>query len=152
MEAATEEAADEEIARRQLRSPIDGVVDRVLAQVGEWVQPGQPIVEIVRLNRLRVETSLNAYEVSPREVAVGQPVEIEIQIGPRQVEKFTGKVGFVSNVVVADRYRVWVEFDNRKVGDFWAVSPGLQAVMTIQLRDLGGPISPVSAPKAARGN
>jgi macrolide-specific efflux system membrane fusion protein len=147
-EAMAEEAADEEIARRRLLSPIGGVVDRVLAQVGEWVQPGQPIVEVVRLDKLRLETSLDPYDVSPREI-VGRQVEIEVPVGGGQVEKFTGKIGFVSPVVIADRYRATVDFDNRKVDNFWAVTPGLQATMKIKLLPAGRQLSGAPVSKSA---
>ncbi len=113
------------------------MVDRVLVKESEWVQPGQPVVELVRIDRLRLEAFLNAYEVSPREVD-GQPVVIEVPVrgvnGKEKLEKFTGVISFVSPVVVADgAYRVSVEFENRKDGNHWAVQPGLTANMSIKL-------------------
>ena len=131
------DAADHEISRRRVVAPMDCMVDRVLVKESEWVQPGQPVVELVRIDRLRLEAFLNAYEVSPREVD-GQPVVIEVPVrganGKEKMEKFTGVISFVSPVVVADgAYRVSVEFENRKDGNHWAVQPGLTANMSIKL-------------------
>ncbi|HTN77729.1 MAG TPA: HlyD family efflux transporter periplasmic adaptor subunit [Pirellulaceae bacterium] len=140
------DVGNNEIERRKIIAPMDCVVDRVLVKPAEWVQPGQPIVELVRIDRLRVEAFLNAYEVSPRELA-GREVEIEIPTrgrdGQPKIEKFSGKIGFVSNVVVADgAYRVTVDFDNRKEEDYWVVQPGLTANMMIKLG--AGASTPVS--------
>ncbi len=94
-------------------------------------------MELVRVDRLRLEAFLNAYEVSPQEVD-GRPVVIEVPVrgvdGKEKIEKFTGVISFVSNVVVADgAYRVMVEFENRKDGNHWAVQPGLTANMSIKI-------------------
>lgn len=139
-------ATDIEIERRKVTAPIDCIVDRVLVHEGEWVQPGQPVAELVRLDQLRVEAYLNAYEVSPREVK-GRQVTIDVRTvdgqGQEKVEQFTGHVGFVSPVVVADgAYRVTVDFNNRADGDHWAVQPGMTANMTIKLT--GATTLPVS--------
>lgn len=134
VKGATVEAADNEIERRKLVSPIDGIVDHVMVHAGEWVQPGQPVMELVRVDRLRVEAFLNAYEVSPREVE-GRRVMIEIPVGNGKTEQFQGHIEFVSSQVVADgAYRVWMEFDNRKdEHNQWVVRPGLTATMRIDL-------------------
>lgn len=134
---AAVDAADIEISRRKVVAPIDCMVDRLLVKQSEWVQPGQPVAELVRIDRLRVEAFLNAYEVSPREI-VGRQVTIEVPTrgtdGKEHIEEFTGKIDFISPVVVADgAYRVTVEFDNRQEGEHWAVQPGMTANMTIKL-------------------
>lgn len=155
---AAVKAAENEIDRRRIVAPIDGEVDHVMIKKGEWVQPGQPAIEIVRLDRLRVEAFLNAYDVSPREVK-GRPVIIEVPNAYRDSEgnpvseRFEGTIGFVSNQIVSDgAYRVWVEFENRRTVingiEDWAVRPGMTANMTVSLA--GGarqvPLAPASRP------
>jgi multidrug resistance efflux pump len=135
------DAAELEIERRKIRAPVDGVVDRILVRPGEWMQPGQPLIEIARIDKLRVEAFLNAYEVSPRDVE-GRNVTIDGPVANGEKETFTGKIGFVSSVVVADgAYRVWVEFDNRKVGNYWVVRPGLTANMAIHVDEQTTPVA-----------
>lgn len=136
---AAVKAADNEIRRRKIVAPLDAVVDHVMADVGEWLQPGQPVIELVRIDKLRVEAFLNASDVTPSEI-VGRPVVIEIAVkkpGSNEiiVERFDSKVSFVSSQIVADgSYRISTDFDNRKVGDNdWAVRPGMIANMAIKV-------------------
>lgn len=145
-------AAENEIRRRKLVAPIDAIVDQRLGDVGEWVQPGQPVMELVRIDKLRVEAFLSAAEVAPIEV-VGRPVTIEITVkdpksNKQKVEKFESKITFVSSQIVADgSFRVATDFENRKVGDDWAVRPGMVGNMTIKLVGSAG-----QTPLAAPGN
>ena len=147
---AAVKAAENEIRLRKIVAPMDAIIDHVMASEGEWVQPGQPVFELVRVDRLRVEAFLNATEISPHEVE-GQPVVIEIQVRDPKTkqlhyEKFESKITFVSRQVVSDgAYRIATDFDNRKYGNGWAVSPGLTANMTIKL---ASGVEPVAAPAA----
>ena len=64
------------IGRRRDPAPADqvshhGRSGRSHFRAGEWVEPGNPCVRIVRLDRLRIEGFLNVKDFSPSEV--GQP-------------------------------------------------------------------------------
>ncbi len=43
------------VERHQLIAPFDGVISRKLTEVGEWVQTGTPVVELVETGHLRVD-------------------------------------------------------------------------------------------------
>ena len=58
-------------------APFKGEVVEVYKKVGEWVQPGEPIVHLVRLDRVRVKGFVYAKSASPTEV-IGKPVEITV--------------------------------------------------------------------------
>ena len=45
-------AAEIGVERRILRAPFSGVVLKVKKHVGEWVAAGEPIVELIRVDRL----------------------------------------------------------------------------------------------------
>ncbi|MDZ4821524.1 MAG: HlyD family efflux transporter periplasmic adaptor subunit, partial [Planctomycetota bacterium] len=55
-------SAEIDVRRRQTVAPFDGMVVQVKKQRGEWVNPGDTILRIMRLDRLRVETFLPARE------------------------------------------------------------------------------------------
>lgn len=126
-------AADTAIARRQIKAPIGGMIVEVKRKLGEWVQPGEAVVRLVRLDRLRVEGFLNASEFNPHEV-MNRPVLVEVQLARDRVEQFRGKVTFVNPLVEADgEFRVWAEVVNRTEEGQWLLLPGLNADMTIEV-------------------
>jgi len=76
------------LAETTITSPIDGVVSQTIADAGERVQPGQPIV-VVHDPR-EVWISANIEETYIRKVRDGQPVTITVDAYPHQT--FHGKV------------------------------------------------------------
>jgi multidrug resistance efflux pump len=128
------EAADLSIERRQIRAPFDGVVTNVYRHPGEWVAPGDPVIKVIQVDRLRIEGSLSASEYDPPEID-GRPVTIEAELAHGRKVKFTGKVVFVSPLVsLAGDYAVFAEVNNRQENGLWVLSPGLSATMTIHLK------------------
>jgi multidrug resistance efflux pump len=126
-------ATDLEIARRQIVAPLDGVIVQVSKHKGEWVQPGDPVLRMVRMDKLRIEGFLNAQEYAPIDVA-DRPVTIEVNLTRGRVEKFTSKIEFVSSLVEASgEYRIWAEVDNRLERNHWVLRPGMLAEMSITL-------------------
>ena len=137
------------VTRRLVKSPIDGVVERRYKEVGEWVQPGEAIMQVIRMDRLRIEGFVIATKVAPAAI-VGRQVRVEVafqEIGAGKVaakgdkdpllRPFEGKVQFVSNQVQAGgEYKVWAEVKNRQTPDgHWVLRPGMVATMKIILAD-----------------
>jgi len=125
-------AADEAVRRRQITAPVDGVIHEIYRQAGEWVNPGDPVLRIVRVDRLRIEGFLNVTEISPIEV-IDRPVAVQVELARGQKARFEGRVVYVSQLVQAGgQYRVWAEVENRSVNKQWLLRPGLTAEMTIR--------------------
>jgi len=130
------ESAEENLQRHQITAPLDAEVVTLYRHAGEWVEPGDPVMHLVRMNRLRIEGFLDAAQTAPGEVA-GQPVAVSVPLARGSVAKFTGKVVFVSPLVQAGgAYKVWAAVENQpepRTG-LWLLRPGLSAKMTIQLK------------------
>lgn len=147
-------AADNEIRRRKLTSPVDGVVIQVFKRVGDWAQPGDAIMEIVRMNKVEVDGMVLAEETSPAEI-FGKPVTIYVELpGPANKNKphmVKGHITFASQVVNGTgsnrNFRVSTEIDNEQVDGFWVIQPGSQARMVI---DLNGQAAPRPTPPALK--
>lgn len=52
---AERESTDERLIRHAVRAPFSGVISRKLTEVGQWVVPGTPVLELVELENLRIE-------------------------------------------------------------------------------------------------
>jgi multidrug resistance efflux pump len=121
------------VARRQIVSPLAGVVVNILHEKGEWVAAGEAVLQVVRIDRLRVEGFLNSTEVGPEEIT-GRPVSVEVQLVGGRTAKFVGDVVFVSPLVQAgDKYRVRAEVENRTENGSPLLRPGMTATMNIGL-------------------
>ena len=52
--------AEHELTRRSVVAPFAGYVETRISQLGEWVQAGTPILQLVQLDKLRVEGDIDA--------------------------------------------------------------------------------------------
>lgn len=128
------DAAQENIDRRQIKAPLDGIVVDLKHHEGEWVQPGDTVLRLLRVDRLRIEGFLKASEFDPVELA-NRPVTVTVTLAHDRQEKFQGKVIFVNpSVEAGGEFRVRVEVLNRKENEFWLLRPGQTAEMTIHLK------------------
>lgn len=146
--AAEVEAADKNIERRQIIAPVDGEVVELLKHEGEWVNPGDPVVRVVRFDTLRIEGFLNAREYDPSDV-VRRPVTVEVELARGRVVQFSGYISYIESMVQANGdYRVWAEVTNRREHDQWLLRPGMSASMTIDVSQ--GPIQLTRRPTTQR--
>jgi len=124
------------LLRHQVRAPINGMILEVFREPGEWVNPGDAVVRLVRIDRLRIEGQVKVTDYNRSEIA-HRPVTVEVKLasgGQIQTEKFNGKITFANpQIQGTDEYRVWAEVANRQVDGEWLLQPGLNAVMTIHL-------------------
>ncbi|MEN6404974.1 MAG: HlyD family efflux transporter periplasmic adaptor subunit [Thermoguttaceae bacterium] len=128
------QAADAELKNYRLVSPLNGVVIELSRREGEWVQAGDPIMRLLRLDRLRVEGFLNAKEYSPAELE-NRPVQIVATLDRGRQETFSGKIVFVKPLVQAgNEFLVRAEVQNRQQDNAWVLRPGMNVDMTIELK------------------
>lgn len=131
---AKAEQAQNDVRLHQVQAPLAGEVAESYVQVGEWVEPGKPIVRIVRLDRLRVEGFVHVRDALPGEIA-GRPVKVSVVLARGERREFAGRITYVSSLVQAGGdYRVWAEVENRREQDQWLLRPGLEAEMTLEDR------------------
>jgi multidrug resistance efflux pump len=128
------DAAAEKVERHHVKSPLDGQVQKINRHLGEWVQAGDPVIRVVRVNRLRVEGFLNSSKFAPWEIS-GRPVTIKVVFARGRVETFKGKIVFVDPMVQAGgQYLVRAVVDNREELGQWLLRAGMNAEITIQLK------------------
>jgi len=122
---AEEKAA--ELATYQVTCPLDGVVTRVLKHDGEAVQQGDPILQIVRTDTVRVEGFVHVADALRMKVGSAVRVRLggEAQSGQARLDVsrlpanvrgrvFEGKVGFIDVTanLTTHQVRVWAEVPN----------------------------------------
>lgn len=120
--------AEHQLTKRAIHSPISGVVVDVLKHAGEWVEPGETVVRIVRMDQLRVEGFLSAQQANAE--LVGQAATVHVKLNQDETREVPGEVTFVSPEIhpVNGMVRVWVDIENDKA----VFRPGLQATIKIK--------------------
>ncbi len=113
---------------RQILAPLSGVVVDVAKRPGEWVEAGEKVLRIVRMDRLRAEGFVQA--ASATRITHRAPAQIIVELPGQGARELSGEIVFVSPEVnpVNGQVRVWAEFDNHKS----LIRPGLRGTMTIR--------------------
>jgi len=129
------QTAREKVRRHRITAPLAGIVVQVARHGGEWVRPGDTVVRVLRLDRLRAEgfVKLAALQRDP----LGYPVKLIVDLPGAGIvnsgaAEFDGKVVFVNPEVdpVNAQVRVWAEVENRQL----RLRPGMRARMLIESR------------------
>jgi len=71
-----------------IKAPISGYIAQKSIQLGDWIQPGQPLFAIVPLHRIYVEANFKETELG--DIRLGQPATIEADVYSNHV--YHGKV------------------------------------------------------------
>lgn len=113
LKQAEQAVAQQVVDRRQIVSPLDGVVVQLHCRRGEWVKPGDPVLRVVRIDRMRAEAFVPAGQASGD--WIGRSVRFVRATGSAEGDVFEGKLTFVSPEIdpVNGQIRVWAEFENR---------------------------------------
>lgn len=151
------DATDIELAKKKVDAPIQGQIVEVYKHMGEWVQPGDPVVRLVRLDKVRVEGFVYAAEAGRSDVE-GKPVKVKVYLPGEKETVLNGRVDYVSPLIEGSgrnrQYRIWAEVENPIVDDNFLIQPGASAELHIDIlaAKLPAPAAaPASAPPALNG-
>ena len=123
------DAAAQKLARHGIYAPFPGMVAEIQRFRGEWVEPGQTVVRMIRIDRLKAEGFVDATGI--KSDLRGMQVQLTVELTPGAEETYSGKIVYVSAEVepVSRQSRVWAEIDNKDR----RLKPGLPATMQIKL-------------------
>ncbi len=113
--------------RRRIVAPITGVVVQWKKNQGEWLEPGTPVVRVIRLHKLRAEGFAPAAAL-PLE-AIGRSVTFTVDQPGQTAAKYAGELMFISPEIdpVNNQVRFWAEVDNTQL----QLRPGQNGVLVI---------------------
>ncbi|MBS0206526.1 MAG: efflux RND transporter periplasmic adaptor subunit [Planctomycetes bacterium] len=116
-----------QLERRRIKAPFPGMVVQWKRQRGEWVEPGTPVVRMIRLNRLRAEAFVSATQL-PLDL-VGRSATVIVDLPGKPNSKFEGRLTFVDPEIdpVNAQVRIWVEVNNSNM----ILRPGQTVSLTI---------------------
>jgi RND family efflux transporter MFP subunit len=86
---------NQQLAMYKLKSPINGVIDDVMAKEGEMGSPGMPSIKVVNLNTLKIEANLA--EANVDKVKIGNKAEVSFPDLGKTIQSTVKNVGKVIN-------------------------------------------------------
>lgn len=118
--------AQELLDRHRVIAPAPGIVVSLEKRLGEWVEPGSPLLKLVRTDRLRIEGFIKAQAALPE--LMGRTATILVE-NDQSKQTIKGQVTFVSPEAnpVNSQVRIFLEVDNQ-TGD---LRPGLRVQANI---------------------
>lgn len=127
------DAAQMKIDRRTIRAPWDGIVMDVQREQQEWVNPGDTIVRLARLDALNVEGTVQLAHHSPAELA-GCEVTVIAEAGRGRKVEATGRiVNVYPEVIAGQKIAVRAEVVNHEENGQWLIFPRMKSRMIIHL-------------------
>lgn len=123
--------AEQEIQRYQITSKTMANVQAIYRREGEWVKAGDPVMRLVRMDRLRVEAQLPSDQYNREDVHSHQ-VTVEFERARGEKVSFTGKIIYTGLRETASKMiQVRAEVDNQVVADHWVLHPGADVTLII---------------------
>lgn len=85
---AEEKREQARLERHRLTAPFAGIVSRKLVEQGEWIQPGQAVVELVALDALRIDFQ------APQSVytKIGDSTRLRVRLDALPGRQFDGRI------------------------------------------------------------
>lgn len=103
--------ARQQLADTAVYAPLDGIVQQKRASVGEYLAAGAPVVDIVRMNPLRLQAEVPERDAGT--VRFGQNVRVTVE-GDANV--YLGQIKRLSPVITAQNRMLMVEADVQNDG------------------------------------
>lgn len=125
-----------QIRNRKLRSPMDGFIDEIYQNEGQWLREGDQVLHILRLDKVQVTGAIDAERFSPEDVD-GKPVVVTVTRPGYDPIELQGKVVYVRQVVESGHYYFYADVDNQTVKnpqtnkEYWVLNPG--SLVTVEI-------------------
>lgn len=132
----SQELANLNLQKTRVISPVNGIINKKLVNIGELVNPGTPLFSIIDLNNLWIKIYVPEKDLS--KIKLGQKVKIKAD--PFNDKEFEGEIVYISNKaeftpkniqVKEDRLNIVFEvkikiYDNEKL-----LKPGMYAEVSL---------------------
>jgi multidrug efflux pump subunit AcrA (membrane-fusion protein) len=131
VEKAKVSMAEQKLKRLQIPSPLNAVVSDVFAQKGAWINAGDPVAQVTRMDLLRVDFRLDAKKYNPSDL-VDRKLVVTLELAGGEKVEFPGKIAVVSPIVQRSFYMAKCEIENRQEKGQWLLRPGLSVEARMQ--------------------
>ena len=125
---AMRDGVAERVKRLQVIAPFDGVVIAKLTEVGQWLEPGSPVVEAI--SRGEIDAVIDVSERYVNALSVGQEIDVIVDaLG----ERYTGRLVSINprGAEAARTFPIEVRLDDRS----GSLKPGMTVTAEVPLTE-----------------
>ncbi len=123
-------ASEVRLGLYEVLAPYEGVIVQRLHDAGEWIRSGEPVLRLVHLNEMKVETFVPIDGISVGALQ-GAPMKVNVRLNAQDVATYDTQVEFVSAEIESRRVRVSARIQNQQVGGAWLLRDGMVADIEI---------------------
>ena len=150
LELARIKEVETRIQRHVLQSDFDAYVIEIFKKPQEFVNIGEEVMRIARMDKLWVQGIVDIRNLNPHE-AMNRTVTVTVPLARGETTTFEGKI---VNVALerqsSQHYMVKAEIKNRPVGGHWVLQPFSEVEMRIHLDKPASGVGAVEAQNVKR--
>ncbi len=129
---------EEHLSRLQLFVDFEGYVIELLKRKLEWVNAGDPILRISRMDRVSVHAIVESAKVNPHQIQKGQRVLVTLKMAGGQTEQFQGQIASIVHTRDTGMFfKIKAEVENRRANEHsehsWLLQPLSIVSMVVEL-------------------
>lgn len=123
--------ADAQLEERRLISPIDGQVDEIYQNEGQWLREGDDVIRVIRLDKITVEARFDASTALPDRIQ-GKKATVYASRPGEPLRSFEGVVTYARPILEHNHYKAYAEVQNVTTeGGSWFLTPGQQVHIVV---------------------
>jgi len=124
----------ERLARHLIAVRFDGVVVELFKHAGEWVQAGEPIAKVARMDEMYVQGLIRYSEFNAHEL-LNKPVVVSVQLAQDEQMDFEGVVKVIppNDAGSGEEYMIKALIKNRMVEGQWVLRKDARVSMKIKM-------------------
>ena len=125
----------ERLARHTITVGFDGVVVERFKHAGEWVQAGEPIVKVARMDEMFVQGLIRYSEFNAHELK-GKPVIVTVTLAQSETMDFEGVIESIppNDAGSGEEYTVKARVKNRLIEGQWVLRKDASVSMKIKIK------------------
>ncbi len=117
------------VKRHSIRAPFAGVIGRKLVEIGQWVETGSAVFELVEIDVLRIEVPVPQFYFGA--VALGTPAAVRFDALPGQIFEAAVTMKIPVSNTTARTFPIRIEMDNKSR----LKAPGMSARVSLLLQE-----------------
>ena len=122
----TLDTARAQLTQTELVAPYAATVISIEVQPGEFVQPGQVVVVLAKLDNLQVETT-DLSELNVAAVEIGQPATVYVEALDKKFQGVVTAISPISNTLGGDVvFKVTIKLDDQPADLLWGMSADVE--------------------------